>query len=467
MKRSIKKARPVSARGRLSVQRLESRKLMAADIGLIDTTLSIQGSSMDDVAEVYVESDKVMVNVSSYDQSGQLLSEQAKEFSLDDVGRVVFEGFEGDDVFVNDSSIAAVARGGAGNDTLMGGSGDDLLIGGVGDDLILSGGGNDRVLVGPGDDVAINSTNSSAQDADTPVAEVENQATEQDTTTAESESPTDLATENEVDENEVEENQVDENEVDESTTDEVVDDASSEEQQSADDSDIEPLAAVETSEVNDALLPCDEASSAEAIEQSDQADEVEPVVGEMTAAESTETAEAIGDAAAAEDADSVALAATLESEVAGPEVENPVMTELEDAEPEMMEPETTEPETTATEVVGTEVVATEAAETETIDTATPIMTIGTDNGEINQPEDLVPEVADEASDEAILDVSSDTASDEAISTEGELETDNDMLFGGSGDDALFGGGGNDLLFGNLSPLDDELLRCMIAGRFPR
>ena len=49
MKRSSQKSRREQlTRGRLAVQRLESRKLMAADIGIADATLSIQGTDSDD-----------------------------------------------------------------------------------------------------------------------------------------------------------------------------------------------------------------------------------------------------------------------------------------------------------------------------------------------------------------------------------------------------------------------------------
>lgn len=46
-----------------------------------------------------------------------------------------------------------------------------------------------------------------------------------------------------------------------------------------------------------------------------------------------------------------------------------------------------------------------------------------------------------------------------------VETDHDIIFGGSGNDWLMGEGGNDTIFGNASPLEDALLREVIAGRF--
>ncbi len=47
----------------------------------------------------------------------------------------------------------------------------------------------------------------------------------------------------------------------------------------------------------------------------------------------------------------------------------------------------------------------------------------------------------------------------------EEESDNDIIFGGPGDDWLMGEGGNDMIFGNVSPIEDALLREVIAGRF--
>ena len=135
---------------RLSLQQLETRKLMAADIGLADGVLSLQGTEMDDVAEVYSESGEIAVRLTSYDNQGQLTGELNETFAADDVQRVVFVGGEGNDVLVNDSSVPTIARSGAGADVLMGGDGDDLIAAGTGDDIVLGGGGDDLILGGPG-----------------------------------------------------------------------------------------------------------------------------------------------------------------------------------------------------------------------------------------------------------------------------------------------------------------------------
>ncbi len=103
------------------------------------------------------------------------------------------------------------------------------------------------------------------------------------------------------------------------------------------------------------------------------------------------------------------------------------------------------------------------------------------------PEVLVPEVAEldeQAADEtsvdpepvtvtATADPENDLASDGSAETVTIAETDvqsdetsdHDVIFGGAGNDWLFGGGGDDFIFGNMSPLEDELLRGVISGRF--
>ncbi len=137
---------------------------------------------MDDVAEVYLESDRVIVKVSTYDDSGQVVGEKEDNFAADSIDRIVFEGLDGNDLFINDSPIAAVARGGAGNDALMGGTGDDLLVGGVGDDLIFGGGGNDLILAGPGENVDIETIIQSGEDAVEPTVVEEEMTGELDPT---------------------------------------------------------------------------------------------------------------------------------------------------------------------------------------------------------------------------------------------------------------------------------------------
>ncbi len=407
MKRSPKN------RGRLSLQQLESRKLMAADFGLAGSTLAIQGSPMDDVAEVYLESDRVIVKVSTYDDSGQVVGEKEDNFAVDAIDRIVFEGIGGDDLLVNDSPIAAVARGGAGNDTLMGGTGNDLLVGGIGDDLILSGGGDDLILAGPGDDVAIETITQSADDVvESTVVEEEASSDQEPTSEVEPTAEVDPAAEvvDTVDELE--------------PTSEVVD-AEGEQTTEAADQAAEitaPVAEQPTAEIDDGLAICT------AEEPSDELIvDVDPQMPTDDVAENV-----------AEDVDQTVA-----------EGEQSAANEIE-----------LEPELSNTE-----------SEMEAI-APTPVSTIAI--SQIDElccldNEDPVSEPVEETNtgsdpDDAQATGESENVDDAPVEVADEPETDDDVIFGGSGDDWIFGEGGRDLIFGNASPIDDALLRCVIAGR---
>ena len=99
---------------RLSVQALESRKLLAANIAMLDTTLHIEGTSDNDVAEVYTVEDSVMVKVQSGDSEAV-----EQSFPADQVDGIIFEAFAGDDLLINDTSIDSIMRAGGGNDTVL------------------------------------------------------------------------------------------------------------------------------------------------------------------------------------------------------------------------------------------------------------------------------------------------------------------------------------------------------------
>ncbi len=54
-------------------------------------------------------------------------------------------------------------------------------------------------------------------------------------------------------------------------------------------------------------------------------------------------------------------------------------------------------------------------------------------------------------DDALAAGESENVDNAPIEMADEPETDNDIVFGGSGDDWIFGEGGRDLIFGNTSP----------------
>lgn len=73
-------------------------------------------------------------------------------FPQSSVREIYFQGYEGNDRFLNATDILSRADGGAGDDSLSGGQGDDFLYGGPGNDFIYGGLGNDRIFGGPDND---------------------------------------------------------------------------------------------------------------------------------------------------------------------------------------------------------------------------------------------------------------------------------------------------------------------------
>ena len=65
---------------------------------------------------------------------------------------IIFNGNDGNDIFVNNTWFACTADGGNGNDYLYGGKGQDTLNGNAGDDYLYGGIGNDKLFGGTGRD---------------------------------------------------------------------------------------------------------------------------------------------------------------------------------------------------------------------------------------------------------------------------------------------------------------------------
>jgi Ca2+-binding RTX toxin-like protein len=155
-----------SPTGRLGVESLEQRQLMAADLGLgmgpalpptwpdfresisLDVEaglIDIVGSPGSDTASVsdYRGGYRVTLNSATTD----IPAADAAKYS-----RISFAGGYGGDTFTNSTSLSSTADGGAGGDTLTGGSGADTLSGGDGNDTIAGRGGNDTITGDAGDD---------------------------------------------------------------------------------------------------------------------------------------------------------------------------------------------------------------------------------------------------------------------------------------------------------------------------
>ncbi len=149
---------------------LEARQVLSANffVDLTDGVLAVHGTQAADTVRFVERGDSIVVGVSSNRGSYTV-----HQFDAADVDRLYFSGKDGDDIFVNKTSLESTAYGNEGNDWLLGGSGDDVLRGGNGDDNIrgfagddslhgdrgndrlVGQAGNDRLLGWFGDDVLV------------------------------------------------------------------------------------------------------------------------------------------------------------------------------------------------------------------------------------------------------------------------------------------------------------------------
>lgn len=122
----------------LGFENLEYRRLMAGSIELNSDVLTITGTSENDAVTVQ-ELDGGQVKVEFSTNGGV---SETQYFQKSSVAKIQFDGLDGNDYFLNETSINSSAYGGNGNDTLIGGSGDDSLFGENGiDDLVSNKGG--------------------------------------------------------------------------------------------------------------------------------------------------------------------------------------------------------------------------------------------------------------------------------------------------------------------------------------
>ncbi len=146
------RGRAVSRR-RLGIQTLESRRLMAGDIGLVDGYLAVTGTELNDAVEVFADADQIVVSTAQYGEDGAIMTTSRQSFERDGIRGIYLDGGSGDDVLVNDTDLPAIISGGVGDDVLVGGSSRDVLHGGPGNDVLL--GEHDTLLGGGGDNVLI------------------------------------------------------------------------------------------------------------------------------------------------------------------------------------------------------------------------------------------------------------------------------------------------------------------------
>jgi Ca2+-binding RTX toxin-like protein len=112
------------------LEALEGRELPAATVSLQAGFLRIIGNGRDDT--VIVTRDDGLIRVQ---QANGVRRDRV--FSAAAVNQIFFRGFDGDDIFLNNTAIPSQAFGNRGRDLLQGGPALDQLFGGAGRDRLL------------------------------------------------------------------------------------------------------------------------------------------------------------------------------------------------------------------------------------------------------------------------------------------------------------------------------------------
>ncbi len=177
-------------RCQLSLESLEDRRLMAADVNLLNGVLTIQGDSQNDWIEVesvyknydffiggggYAVEGKgdhfLRIKLGNLNRgTGKVINTTLDNIGTKQVDKIVFYGGAGNDYFFNNTAIISSQHGQSGYDHLHGGSaadhldggghsdylygkkGADTLMGGWGNDQLQGGDDNDTLTGGWGDD---------------------------------------------------------------------------------------------------------------------------------------------------------------------------------------------------------------------------------------------------------------------------------------------------------------------------
>lgn len=459
MKRGRKKLRR-----RLGVQKLESRALLAADIGLVGGFVSITGSELNDVVEAYEEDGQTVIQSSQFDADGRLVDQQVQTFAPGEVRGILFGGQGGDDVLVNDTNLRTVARGGSGEDVLLGGGGNDVLTGGPGDDVLAGGGGNDVLLGGGGNNVlpqaAMAESESSPDGTDGETVVVDQQQPAEEASADEAELAADDETDWDVSDN---------SDTMSDAVNDVIDDA----EQLVDDvtSDAEDV-------IDDAEEVIDEVVDEVGLIIDEAIDDVQLIVDDVIddAADAIDDAEELADEVveqideAVDDvADQVGSVIDDVEEVIDDVVEDVggwfgsmigfLASCFDDAEPELPVDSADAADGQLAEAVD------DNAEAAADDTLPPVLLpTPTAETEVAEP------AADVASEPGVAQTAEDarveagTPNAPAIDDEVSADADgNDTIFGGPGDDLIFGGGGDDWLLGDAL-LPPDLLQDMLTAR---
>lgn len=132
-----------NSRGGFSYRSLEPRQMLTSVI-LNNGQIQIAGDATDNTAIVALSSDASTYVV--------LMDGDQIRFDTNQVDSIRFRGWNGNDQFVNQTSLESFAFGGLGNDILTGGTGIDELFGDDGDDILRGRTGNDTLNGGEGND---------------------------------------------------------------------------------------------------------------------------------------------------------------------------------------------------------------------------------------------------------------------------------------------------------------------------
>lgn len=405
---------------RLSLQALESRRLLAADIGVVDSTLYIEGTQGNDIAEVYMVEDSVVVKLQTQDADGQIVDTIEQSFDANQVDGIIFEALGGDDLLVNETSLPSIMRAGGGNDVLMGGSGDDILVAGPGDDVVLGGGGDDVILGGPGENIIIESPHGSPSDTI-----IEDGVDADAGGDAGDNLVPDLAGDDAADQG------TEANDCGVDPTGEVAD---AESDATADDTELFGLLG-EPDVVADP--DADDSSNVDPASELTDPVAIDPVDAEPTDAEPVGLDLVDGDA-----------------EVVDPVAIDPVAAEPVDAEPVGLD--SVDGDVEVVDPVAIDPIAAEPVDADPVG----LDLVGGDAGVVD-PVAADPVAADPINDDSVGD---NPEAETTVDVVAEEESDNDVIFGGQGDDWIFGEGGDDTIFGSDSPLAEDLLTQMLSDR---
>jgi Ca2+-binding RTX toxin-like protein len=134
-------------------EKLEDRRMMAADIDLDNGLLTVQGTDYGDYITIMTDpddDDQVIVGVQN-PLTGDYLAQE--DYELDDIDEVVVNALDGNDHIFNGTDIRARIYAGNGNDILESSAGNDYLDAGAGYDQLVGGQGDDELIGGSDGDL--------------------------------------------------------------------------------------------------------------------------------------------------------------------------------------------------------------------------------------------------------------------------------------------------------------------------